>query len=557
MPFDPSDDDGWWPDPWPPQSPPGGGALNPYDWTDPFLNSRTATPNPVTNAPAPFSAAALGAMAWHPPIFLNGSSAGALTDFSASTWPQQPFPPGGPTTPSVWPPQSSLSPFAQLSAADALGWINRPIGLFSRNPGLPRGGLFGSDPDPSSPFAGLPFDPRVLDAVALTNPGPPKAPYTLGMPPRFPPLSQFQSPVETSAPAPDPWSSPAADAAGAPVAPAAAPTRSVLFNHPPAPWDLDALDPDLATLDQAAWNASPSGLPLSKSGQPIFPPQPQLSNSYQQALYAAQLLSPNLVDYFTKEIPPPPPFPVTPGKIPSLDNPYAVPAALEVATWLLPWGRAAGAIEGAAGAVERGVAEAALQTTSPAARGTLPPDALGRINAALRAAVDSGNLTQQELAVLRARAISSNARAADPEGLASPWLPKFDGETTYGVLITKEGKVVPLRSGQPDRFWNYPSGKHVEGKAAVWLRDNSSLGGVVYHNNTTGTCGFCNTQIPKLLPKDARLDVVSPGGAIAKNPQAKTGITEYLGDKTLPKLPTPIKQYDMFRGGDEDSRLSQ
>jgi hypothetical protein len=266
--------------------------------------------------------------------------------------------------------------------------IKRPIGLFSRNPALPRGGLFGSDPDPGSPFAGLPYDPRVvLAAAAPTNTGQPRAPSTLG-------LTRFQNPVEASAPAPDPWSSPAA---GAPGAPAAAPTRSVLFNGPPAPWDLGArdrdrtnLDEDLAALDEAAWNASPSNLPLSKSGQPTFPPRPQLSTSHEQALYAAHLLSPNLVDYFTKEIPPPPPFPATPGKIPSLNNPYAVGAALEAVTWFLPEARLGGAV---AGGVERGAAEAALQAVKSAAdspaltqaveqivtgrygdlRGTLPP----------------------------------------------------------------------------------------------------------------------------------------------------------------------------------------
>jgi hypothetical protein len=148
MPFDPSDDDGWWPNPWPPQSGPGGGASYPYDWTDPFINSRTATPNPVTSAPAPFTAAALGAMAWHPPIFLNGPSATAPSDFTASTWPQQPFSPGGSTTAPVWPPQTFLGPLAQRGL---LSSINQPIGLFSPNPWLPRGGLFGSDLDPTSP----------------------------------------------------------------------------------------------------------------------------------------------------------------------------------------------------------------------------------------------------------------------------------------------------------------------------------------------------------------------------------------------------------------------
>jgi hypothetical protein len=387
MPFDPSDDDAWWPNPWPPQTGPGGGAPYPYNWTDPFINSRTATPNPVTSAPAPFTAAALGAMAWHPPIFLNDPSAVAPSNFSATTWPQQPFLPGDSTTAPVWPPQSSLAPLALLGSPDAPSSIDQPIGLFSRNPGLPRGGLFGSDPDPTSPFAGLPFDPRVFAAAAPVNLGTPGASSTLGMPPRLPPPTQFQSPVEAGAPALDPSSS---SATGAPGAPAATPTRSVLFNHPPAPWDLSARDRDLTALDKAAWSAAPSDLPLSKSGQPMLPPRPQLSTAQEQALYAARLLSPNLVDYFTKSLPPPTPFPATPGKIPSLDNPYAVPAALEAVTWLLPEARLAGTV---ADAAERGVAEAALQaakvaTDAPALtqaveqvvtgrygdlRGTLPP----------------------------------------------------------------------------------------------------------------------------------------------------------------------------------------
>ena len=105
-------------------------------------------------------------------------------------------------------------------------------------------------------------------------------------------------------------------------------------------------------------------MPLSKSGQPLVPPRPQLSTAQGQALYAARLLSPNLVDYFTKTLPPSPPFPATPGKIPSTDNPYALGAAFEAATWLLPEDRIAGAI---AGAVQRGAAEAASLAAKSAA----------------------------------------------------------------------------------------------------------------------------------------------------------------------------------------------
>ena len=50
----------------------------PDDWTDPFINPRPITPAAV----APFSAAQLGAMAWHPPIF-----PGDWTSFPPSTSP--------------------------------------------------------------------------------------------------------------------------------------------------------------------------------------------------------------------------------------------------------------------------------------------------------------------------------------------------------------------------------------------------------------------------------------------------------------------------------------
>src|SRR4029077_3450251 len=52
----------------------------------------------------------------------------------------------------------------------------------------------------------------------------------------------------------------------------------------------------------------------------------------EQRLSVAHLLSPNLVDYFTKTPPPAPSLPAIPGKIPSEDNPYATLAAIEAAT---------------------------------------------------------------------------------------------------------------------------------------------------------------------------------------------------------------------------------
>src|ERR1700730_19336386 len=85
-------DDAWWPSPWPPLKGAFGSSY-PNDWTDPLINLRAAGPNPFACAPAPFSAAQLGAMAWHPPIF-----PGDWSSFSSAPWPQQSNLPAGPTS---------------------------------------------------------------------------------------------------------------------------------------------------------------------------------------------------------------------------------------------------------------------------------------------------------------------------------------------------------------------------------------------------------------------------------------------------------------------------
>jgi hypothetical protein len=120
-----------------------------------------------------------------------------------------------------------------------------------------------------------------------------------------------------------------------------------------------------------------------------------------------------------------------------------------------------------------------------------------------------------------------------------PQLPAFNGETTQGVLVTNEGQIVPLESGNTNPIYgNYASAGHVEGKAAIWIRENGSTGGTVYHNNLNGTCGFCNSQIPTLLPEGSTLQVVPPEGAVANNPWAQAGPTNYVGNSSVPK-PNP------------------
>jgi hypothetical protein len=87
-----------------------------------------------------------------------------------------------------------------------------------------------------------------------------------------------------------------------------------------------------------------------------------LSTAREQALYASRLLAPNLVAYFNDPLPPPRPFPATPGKIPSEDNPYALGAAFEAGS-LLPLGPE-GAVVGPLGRAAVGAAEKAAAETS-------------------------------------------------------------------------------------------------------------------------------------------------------------------------------------------------
>lgn len=164
------------------------------------------------------------------------------------------------------------------------------------------------------PPGSTPWWPGTTAPNLLTNPSGPAAPsqalgqLSLPPPPQSPSLASGLPLVSSNA-----FSSGATNNS----VPTAAPMRSVLFSASSSPTNAGAFGGDPANQDQASQSLVSSGLPISKSGAPFFPPPPQLSNPRDQALAAARLVAPNLVDYFTKPLPPPLPFPATPGKIPS------------------------------------------------------------------------------------------------------------------------------------------------------------------------------------------------------------------------------------------------
>ncbi|HEY6256971.1 MAG TPA: hypothetical protein VIY51_14385 [Xanthobacteraceae bacterium] len=198
----------------------------------------------------------------------------------------------------------------------------------------------------------------------------------------------------------------------------------MLRTHPPAAWDTGALDRYLANLDQAAWSLGLSGLPTSKSGAPLLPPPPpQVSITPEQWRAVPRFLAPNLIDYFTKPLPPPAPFPSTPGKIPSWDyNPYAGGALLDTLNLALlaasilaggeatPLALARFADEAAPGTIAKAAGTAG---SGPLAASILDRAALRRLNAEL------GPLGQEAVgstAANQAAKAATDAQVSTPAG---------------------------------------------------------------------------------------------------------------------------------------------
>ena len=101
--------------------------------------------------------------------------------------------------------------------------------------------------------------------------------------------------------------------------------------------------------------------------------------------------------------------------------------------------------------------------------------------------------------------------------------------------MTNEGQIVPLESGNAHpTYANYRSASHIEAKAAIWIREHNSTGGVVYHNNTGGVCGYCIDHIKTLLPEGAVLRAVSPPNAVAK-PGWEVAPEPWVGNASNPK----------------------
>lgn len=81
----------------------------------------------------------------------------------------------------------------------------------------------------------------------------------------------------------------------------------------------------------------------------------------------------------------------------------------------------------------------------------------------------------------------------------------------------------------------------MEQKAALYMRKNNISDATVYHNNTNGTCGYCNTMTATFLPEGATLTVVPPKNAVANNSRAIDYVKTYTGTSNDPKISSRYK----------------
>jgi hypothetical protein len=92
-------------------------------------------------------------------------------------------------------------------------------------------------------------------------------------------------------------------------------------------------------------------------------------------------------------------------------------------------------------------------------------------------------------------------------------------------VLDLDGELIPLVSGKGS-MGNYTASGHVEGQAALIMRERGATNATLHIDNPSGICGYCTSQVPTLLPRGATLDVRTPAGTVP--PSARGGIVVRL-----------------------------
>ncbi|MGW0998323.1 RHS repeat-associated core domain-containing protein [Streptomyces sp. NPDC002523] len=103
---------------------------------------------------------------------------------------------------------------------------------------------------------------------------------------------------------------------------------------------------------------------------------------------------------------------------------------------------------------------------------------------------------------------------------------------TAGVLEI-DGTLWPLVSGKSS-LPNYAASGHVEGQAALIMKELDASSGRLLIDNPNGICGYCKSQVATLLPENAVLEVRTPLGTVTPSSRWSASRT-FTGNDRDPK----------------------
>ena len=123
--------------------------------------------------------------------------------------------------------------------------------------------------------------------------------------------------------------------------------------------------------------------------------------------------------------------------------------------------------------------------------------------------------------------------AANTGGDAQALLASIGQEGKTAGVLDIGGELTPLVSGKSP-LGNYAASGHVEGQAALIMRERGVSTAELLIDNANGICGYCTSQVPTLLPEGAQLSVRTPLGTVPPSSRWFNGRT-FSGNAADPK----------------------
>ncbi|MGW5134182.1 RHS repeat-associated core domain-containing protein [Streptomyces sp. NPDC004135] len=140
------------------------------------------------------------------------------------------------------------------------------------------------------------------------------------------------------------------------------------------------------------------------------------------------------------------------------------------------------------------------------------------------------------IAVGGAKALTGGKSLSESDvtlGAAQRLLASIGEEGKTAGVLELDGELIPLISGKSS-LPNYAASGHVEGQAALIMRDRGASSGRLLIDNPSGICGYCKSQVATLLPEKATLEVGTPLGTVTPSSRWSASRT-FVGNDRDPK----------------------